>query len=249
MGLQPGREAYWEDLARSLLGPASWVTPEMLEGEYRGRPVAFVRGYVNRELSFMHVCAPLGGRPVGLRLTARTGRALLRLDLRSADDTIATGDAAFDARFELRGAPAEAIRAALDEPMRRSLAGALTRRDAALDTEGAYVRAFVRVFNRPGNLQPEELAPVVSLVQDLGERLVRGYDEAYRTIATTQGAEAAARWRDRILRAGDADPTLDRRVYRSCTIAVVLVVAALILLPLLWLAVSILLGDATLRVR
>ncbi|MCA9670040.1 MAG: hypothetical protein KC503_30805 [Myxococcales bacterium] len=105
---------------------------------------------------------------------------------------IPTGDAEFDKRFRLSGAPPEILRRAFDEPLRKRLLAGAGRWRLVPTAEGKAFSIDVESIIEQG-ATPAELREVLDLFALVCQRIVGEYDRAHAE-AKAAGPQAEAAW-------------------------------------------------------
>jgi hypothetical protein len=245
MFIQSPDSPSWRDTTnayRAAFGPLAPVEPVIgarfgLAGRYRGESMWLLWFPSNDRGSPMslQLALPLGGRPVHMGLYPRKD------DWDVSGPQVTTGDPAFDAAWIVSGVPPEVVARALDPELRQHIMQRMHARQRTMlsfregfATVTASFHEDVGIGHRRRPPTPQEATALVAYFHHVVSALRRSYDEVRAGIVARQGEPAAAAWQAQWEERLRAARRRSRLLVVGCTIAVLLVVAAIVA-PILYL--------------
>lgn len=178
-------------------------------GTWRGRPVRVGISPHERSWQRLHsviFSASIGDRPVALTID---GMNVVHVS-RSEAERVRTGDPEFDALYQVFGAPAEVIAAALDAPTRRwvldhAKSGIATRDGGGwinvcppLFPSTTIAGVGVELASSSEVMSAERVAYWLDATLALADRLTAAFDQRFDAIARAHGHAAAHAWAEAV---------------------------------------------------
>lgn len=242
LGQAPWKRAF--GVLEQVLGPLQWHDSRTACANVEGRPVWLQSVSQSRQAdSALRLSVPLAKEiPLALRFHTRHNTAGVGPEVR-------TGDPRFDEMYLVVGQPAAVIQPALDPQARELICSSfgtgapwvlsLQSSSGALVTVRPFPTAGGEGLGIDQPLSAHEIIGKARCLSYLAERLVAEFDRQFAVIAQHQGEAAAQAWvaqqANALLQQTDQEDQHRRKLH----LVIGLVVAAIFLLPMLWILLKV----------